>query len=267
MASEPGGPVCEEHPHRSAERRCFACSRLLCAACAPSTLEPPPDKGYGVCAKCQRRVKPWVWNRFSAGLDEDAGDHVSQATRLRRLSMLRAGWGRIPWSSVGLLLWLGCLGVTWLLVDALAPPEMPSFQRFGLGVPWSFTLVAALATFAAALHTVQPPGDAPAASFVETAQVAATAFCGPALVWLIVGVIGLVASGSFDNRLVVYAGLAAFPVGLLWGTGVAGWGMSVRRGAPMLVGWIMAAGAMALTGIVTALVMFIYFHPPWHTWG
>ena len=267
MAQESDAPRCEEHKYRPAEKRCISCSRLLCADCAPATLDPPPEKGYGVCGKCQRRVRPWVWNRYAAGRDEDSGNHISEALRLRRAAMLRSGWGTIPWASVAPIVWLGCLGIAWLAVDVAATPDMPSFERFGLGIPWSLAGAAVVATFMLSLHTLQPPGKAPAATLQQTAQLTATAFVGPGLVWLLAGLVGLVSSGAFDGRLLVYAGLATVPVGLLWGVGVAGWGMAVRRGAHAATGVTMAAGALAMTSVLAGLVVFIWLNPPWLAWG
>jgi hypothetical protein len=265
--THPGGETCVDHPELASSRTCIVCGRGFCQYCGyePLVLRRKVPENPIVCRHCTERTKPWVWNEYAADEDEEPGEHLGQALWNPREAMLRAGYGKVPIGALGMVLWLGSMGAAWIGVElAVGGDEtVAAAARFGYGVGWSFVGLVCLTAWAGSLHALQPPGPGRAATFLQTLQVTATAFYGPALVALVAGGAAFLSSNVWSNEVGVIACAVSTGLGVGWGIVLAGWGMAVRRGSKVIAGLASAFGATVAAAVILGLMLWIRANPPW----
>ena len=259
--------ACVDHPELPASRVCVACGRGFCEYCGdtPLVVREGTDRPPIVCRHCTGKVRPWIWNRFAFGQDEQPGEHLTQAVWTPRAAMLRAGYGQVPVGTLAVLIWLGCLGGAWIGVDLSIgrDPEVVAFARFGYGIAWSLAGLALLLTFAGCLHALQPAGPGRPATVRHTLQVTATAFAAPGGVAFCAGIMGFLSSNLWQTEVGLAAAAAVCVLASGWGAVMAGWGLAVRRGGSALLGVAASIGASLAVSVMLALVIWILLHPPW----
>ncbi len=261
--------ACVDHPELPTTRTCMICGRGYCDYCGdpPLVQRRKTAKPAIICRHCSGKARPWVWNPYAYGRDEEPGEHLTQALWAPRTAMLRAGYGRIPAGALALLIWLGCLGMAWIGVElrVAGDPDVVAFARFGYGIAWSWIVALAFAAFAISLHAVQPGGPGRPATAAQSLQVAATAFAWPGAAAFCAGLTGFVASTLWTSELPLLACGAGCLLATGWGAAMAGWGLAVRRGSKPLMGIVSAAAAAVALAVMAALVVWILVNPPWQT--
>jgi hypothetical protein len=222
-----------------------------------------------VCETCRRKVPPWVWNRFTAGLDQDPGAHLNQAFTWQRQAWLRAGFGEVSPTALATVLWLGCLGLGWLSVELreLWLQEHAAAARFGFGFRWSLAFGGSLAAFAGTLHALQPGGPGPAATARQTFQIVGTAYVSPAVAWLALGSFGFVGSAALGSGWILGGCAVGALLAGLAGLVATGRGFAIRRGTGtfLSIAWTMMAALVAATllGVGTWLALDQPWGDPW----
>ncbi len=249
----------------AAARRCIKCQRALCTDCTTPVLNRPPESGHGVCVKCRKKVAPWIWNRFGAGIDDSPGAHLGQAITMQRAAWLRAGFGEVSGAALATVIWLGCLGLGWLGVEVreLWLEEHAAAARFGYGFRWSLGFAGAVAAFAGVLHALQPQGPGTPATARQTFQIVGTAHVGPAVAWLGFGIFGFLGSAALGSEIVLWlCVVGAVGAGAL-AVLATGRGYALRRGAGTFVAIASAMMAAIVAATLLAVAFWIGVDPPW----
>lgn len=193
------------------------------------------------------------------------GDHFLDCFRQPRLALERAARHTIPLKETAAIAVIGMLGLGWS-VSGLVFGHNAAFERFVFGALLGLAVVLPLALYLGVVNALQPPGDGPAATLKVSFAIFVTALVGPSAVTLTTGVCGLALTSWVDTAwaatLPALVAMAVWSVGLVLQVGM---GHAMRRGGSAIAGIGTSLAALLVTGLTTALTVWILLNPPWAT--
>ncbi len=196
---------------------------------------------------------------------DDPGDHLRDCFSQPRQALERAAGHPIPLKETGSVALIGLLGLGWS-ASGLVFGHNAAFERFVFGALLGLAVLMPLALYLVTVNALQPPGDGPAATLKTSLAIFATALVGPSAVTLTAGVCGLALTSWVEEDWA--AVLPALVAGVTWSVGLVlqvGVGHALRRNGSSLAGIGTSVVALLVTGLATALTVWILLNPPWAT--
>ena len=226
------------------------------------TLDGRGEQGYGVCEEDRDAVPAHVWNRFGAGLEDEAGSHLVDGLLKPRTALVRAGFGAIPWNALGAAGVAACVGASWT-VGAVLEPDALGAERFGRGFVAAWEPLAVGTVFAAILFTLQAPGPAAPAPWSRTVGLAVTGGIPAYAAAVSAGLLSLALPMFVSSTLAAHLAAGVLLGGVVVSAGVAGYGVSLFRGGTRAAGIGSGLAALLVTFLVTAVGVWLRLNPPW----